>query len=336
MAVKQAQRIGTGERPKFDAADLMRRLMAHQQPHRRGAPPAPLAWVPALLPELAKNRRIDRPMPSTLGRMGHLEVRLATGPAEIRKAQALRYTVFYEEMSAVPSPAAAMLKRDADFYDAICDHVLVLDHSVMVVRPFRKPEPKVVATYRLLRGEVAERNGGFYTAGEFDIDPLLDAQAGRRMLELGRSCVLKPYRNKRTIELLWHGVWTYILQHKIDVMFGCASLEGTDPRQLSLPLSFLHHNCRAPEGWRVRALPERYVEMDRLSASQLDMRAALHALPPLIKGYLRLGAWVGDGAVVDHQFGTTDVFLVLPTERISGRYIEYFGADADRHAAQAS
>jgi putative hemolysin len=206
----------------------------------------------------------------------------------------------------------------------------------MVAKPFRKPEPLVVATYRLLRDEVADLNGGFYSASEFDIDTLLDRHSGSRMLELGRSCVLRPYRNKRTVELLWHGVWTYILHHKIDVMFGCASLEGTDPRQLSLPLSFLHHHCRAPEDWRVRAVPERYVEMDRVSASQLDVRAALHALPPLIKGYLRLGAWVGDGGVVDHQFGTTDVFLVLPTERISGRYVEYFGQDADRHAVQPS
>jgi len=316
--------------PRNVAADLIKKLTVPRAGSDGPAPP--LAWVPALIPALGAPLRIDRPMEGTLGRMGSLEVRLARGPAEIQKAQALRYKVFYEEMSAVANPAVTLLRRDADFYDAICDHVLVLDHSIVETKPFRKPEPKVVATYRLLRGEVADTNGGYYTAGEFELDAFLARNAGRRLLELGRSCVLKPYRNKRTVELLWHGVWTYIRHHRIDAMFGCASLEGTDPRALSLPLSYLHHHHRAPEDWRVRALANRYVEMDRLSANQIDLKGALHALPPLVKGYLRLGAWVGDGAVVDHQFGTTDVFIVLAAERISSRYIEYFGADATRHA----
>jgi putative hemolysin len=263
--------------------------------------------------------------------MGALEVRLARGPAEVRRAQKLRYEVFYEEMSAAPSPAAAMLKRDADAYDAVCDHVLVLDHAVQEARPFRGGEPRVVATYRLLRQEVAELNGGFYSAGEFDLAGLLGRHAGLRFLELGRSCVLKPYRNKRTVELLWHGVWSYILHHRIDAMFGCASLEGTDPRRLALPLSFLHREFRAPPEWRVRARRERYVAMDELPAA--DARDALKTLPPLLKGYLRLGAWVGDGAVIDRQFGTTDVFMLLPTSRISERYLDYFGPQAERHAA---
>lgn len=328
MVTNQGRRAKSAAKPiHFDPADLMRRFMPMPKPARRG-PPATLVW----LPHLAKSHRIDRPMPETLGRMGTLEVRLARGPAEVKKAQMLRYKVFYEEMSAVPNAAALMLKRDADAYDAVCDHVLVLDHSVMETKPFRKPEPKVVATYRLLRQEVADLNGGFYTAGEFDIDPMIERHQGLRMLELGRSCVLKPYRNKRTVELLWHGVWTYVRAHKIDCMFGCASLEGTDPSRLAMPLSFLHHHARAPEEWRVRAVPDRYIEMDRLSAEAISPKVALQALPPLIKGYLRLGAWVGNGAVIDHQFGTIDVFIVLPTEQISGRYIGYFGVDATRHA----
>jgi putative hemolysin len=280
--------------------------------------------VPAYLPELAQDRRIDRPMPGTFGRRGDLEVRLARGPAEIRRAQMLRYKVFYEEMSAVPSPAQTMLRRDADFYDAICDHVLVLDHAAMEVKPFRKPEPKVVATYRLLRREVADWNGGFYSAAEFDIEPLLARHRDLTFLELGRSCVLKPYRDRRTVELLWHGVWSYIQAHHVDAMFGCASLEGTDPARLALPLSFLHHHCRAPEDWRVAAVPERYVRMDRIPASAIDLKTALQSVPTLIRGYLRLGAWVGDGAVVDRQFGTTDVFIVLPTSRISARHMAHF------------
>ena len=156
---------------------------------------------------------------------------------------------------------------------------------------------------------------------------------GLRFLELGRSCVLAPYRNKRTVELLWHGIWTYVLQHNLDVMIGCASLEGTDPDKLALQLSFLHHYARAPEAWRARALPHRYVEMNRLRRSAIDPKAALRALPPLIKGYLRLGATFGDGAVIDRQFGTTDVLVILPVATINARYVAHFGPTADRHAA---
>lgn len=323
-----------GAKRPFDATEILRRFLPPQGPIHRGAPPAPLAWLPAYIPELALNRRIDAPLPQSLGRLGDLEVRLARDPAEIRRAQALRYRVFYEEMSAVANPAAAMLRLDADFYDAICDHMLVIDHASFEHKPFRRREPRVVGTYRLLRGEVADMNGGFYSTGEFDIDPLLARHPDLRALELGRSCVLAPYRNKRTVELLWQGIWSYVLAHRIDLMFGCASLEGTDPERLALPLSFLHHHARATGEWAVSAQPRRRVAMDRLPKDALDMKAALAVLPPLIKGYLRLGAMIGDGAVVDRQFGTTDVCIVLPTSKISQRYIGYFGADAQRHRAE--
>ena len=143
--------------------------------------------------------------------------------------------------------------------------------------------------------------------------------------------MLAPYRNKRTVELLWHGIWAYVLQNRADVMIGCASLDGTEPKRLALPLSFLHHYARAPEAWRARALPDRYVEMNRLSKEAIDPKAALRMLPPLIKGYLRLGAYIGDGAVVDHEFGTTDVLIVLPVSAIKQRYLEHF--DLSRRAA---
>jgi putative hemolysin len=145
-------------------------------------------------------------------------------------------------------------------------------------------------------------------------------------MELGRSCVLKPYRNKRTVELLWHGLWTYVREHKVDVMIGCASFEGTDPAAHATALSFLHHNALAPSEWRCRAHEHLYVPMDRIGKDEIDAKAALKAMPPLIKGYLRLGAFVGDGAVIDRQFGTTDVLIILPVEKIDPRYFEYFGA----------
>ncbi len=269
----------------------------------------------------------------SLGRIGNLEVRLATSVSEIRRAQRLRYRVFYEEMSAVASGMTLLSRRDIDGYDAVCDHLLVIDHAATEAKPFRKPRPKVVGTYRLLRQDSADRHFGFYTAGEYDNAPLLAAHPGKRFLELGRSCVLKPYRTKRTVELLWAGIWAYVQHHRIDAMLGCASLEGTDPDRLALPLSFLHHHARAPEGWRARALPERYVAMDRLAREAVDPKAALQSLPPLIKGYLRVGATFGDGAVVDRQFGTTDVFVVLPVSAIAARYIDHFGPAANRRAA---
>jgi len=265
----------------------------------------------------------------TLGCLGSLEVRLACKAAEVRKAQKLRYRVFYKEGSAIADAPKMMARRDVDAFDAICDHLLVIDHALPAARLRRSPP--VVGTYRLLRQPLAEEFGGFYTAGEFDIDALITRHANLQFLELGRSCVLAPYRNKRTVELLWHGVWAYVLQNRADVMIGCASLDGTEPKRLGLPLSFLHHYARAPETWRARALPNRYIEMNRMSREAIDPKAALRMLPPLIKGYLRLGALVGDGAVVDHEFGTTDVLIVLPVAAIKQRYLEHF--DLSKRAA---
>nr|WP_246683893.1 GNAT family N-acyltransferase [Labrys sp. KNU-23] len=291
----------------------------------------PLAPHRRLKPALRQRRIENIGLPMTLGRIGSLEVRLAVTARDVKKAQKLRYQVFYEEMAAIPNALSLISRRDRDDYDTLCDHLLVIDHDAPT--KLGKPGGRVVGTYRLLRQDVAERHGGFYSTAEYAIEPLIAAHPGRRFLELGRSCVLPAYRNKRTVELLWHGIWTYVLHHKIDVMLGCASLEGTDPSRLALPLAFLHHHAAAEGEWRVKAVPERYVSMNRIAKEGIDVKQALHALPPLIKGYLRLGATFGDGAVVDHQFGTTDVLVVLPIEKISARYVDHFGAGAERHAA---
>lgn len=270
--------------------------------------------------------KIARP-PKVYGRLGKLEVRLARSRADVRRAQRLRYEVFYEEMSAKPSFLAEVRRRDGDPYDAICDHLLVVDHATPIMDWRGERQPKVVGTYRVLRQEMAQRRAGFYTEGEYDIAPLIARKSSRyRFMELGRSCVLKSYRNKRTVELLWHGLWTYVREHKVDVMIGCASFEGTDPEAHAEALSFLHHHALAPEEWRCRAHPHLYVAMNRRPKDKLDAKAALKAMPPLIKGYLRLGAYVGDGAVIDRQFGTTDVLIVLPVENIDPRYFDHFGA----------
>lgn len=290
--------------------------------------PLPLPFLPQRDFGPAQARRERDADPALLGRLGTLEVRLATSAAEIRRAQRLRYRVFFEEGSASATLTTRLLRRDADRFDSACEHLLVIDHAAR-----EGMGPAVVGTYRLQRQEIAAAHHGFYTAGEFGIDDLVARHRSLKFLELGRSCVLPPYRNKRTVELLWHGIWSYVRKHNFDVMIGCASLDGIDPKALALPLSFLHHFAKAPDDWRVEALPERRVDMNLLPKDVIDPRAALRALPPLIKGYLRLGAFCGDGAVVDRAFGTTDVLVVMPVSAINARYIEHFGADAERHAA---
>lgn len=257
-------------------------------------------------------------------RSGQLDVRLATSEAEIAAAQALRYQIFYDEMGAKPLPEMIAARRDIDAYDAVCDHLLVIDHGMP------GDPPHVVGTYRLLRQVVAQMNRGFYSAGEYDLAPLIAQSAeGSQLLELGRSCVAAAYRNNTTITLLWRGIASYLQTHAIGHMFGCASLHGADPRVHAAELSYLYHHHLAPPELRARALPEHYVAMDRLAPLTYDPRLAARALPPLIKGYLRVGAMIGDGGFVDRQFNTVDVFVVMPVERITRRYAGRFIAGAN-------
>jgi putative hemolysin len=254
-------------------------------------------------------------------RVGQLDVRLATSDEEIAAAQALRYEIFYEEMGARPSARHIATRRDIDDYDGVCDHLLVIDHGF-------DGSPRVVGTYRLLRQSVAMAHRGFYSAGEFDLSRLVaNAPAGRQLLELGRSCVAPEYRNNTTITLLWRGIASYLQTHGVSHLFGCASLAGADPEVHAAELSYLYHNHLASPEMRACALPEHRVEMNRLPASAYDPRLTSRALPPLVKGYLRVGASIGDGAFVDHQFNTVDVFVVMPVDRITSRYAERFGAN---------
>jgi putative hemolysin len=262
-----------------------------------------------------------------LATSGSLEVRIAESEYEVEEAQRLRYRVFYEEMSAVPTPEMRAERRDFDRYDEFCDHLLVVDRNLRS----GQSEPAVVGTYRLLRGEVAALHGGYYTSSEYDLAPMVHANPpGTRFLELGRSCVLKAYRAKPiTMQSLWRGIVLYVDRFAIDVMFGCGSLPGTNPDALALPLSYLHHFHRAPEGCRLRARPELYVEMNRMPKEAIDPREGLRTLPPMVKGYVRAGSYIGDGAVIDRQFGTTDVLIYFPVLRIEKRWRTRFArADA--------
>jgi len=256
---------------------------------------------------------------------GNIEVRIARTGAEIEAAQRLRYQIFYGEMNARPTAEMAAVGRDFDRFDSYCEHLLVLDHSAGL------PEGEVIGTYRLLRRSLADQHGGFYTATEFDISPLTAVPG--EIMELGRACVDERFRNRPTMQLLWRGIASYVQFHDIKIMFGCASLPGTDPEALARPLSYLHYNHLAPEQIRARALPHLFVKTDLMASADvdaeaavadLDARATIAALPPLIKGYLRLGGMIGEGAVIDHEFQTTDVCIIVVTDLMVGKYFNHF------------
>lgn len=252
------------------------------------------------------------PEPSIQHRTGALEVRLA-GPEEVDAALRLRHRVFCEERGA----RAGTNGLEEDAYDRDCDHLIVRDHA--------RPGAPVVGTYRLLREDVAVRIGGFYSAGEYELTPLLArgrAAGGAQLLELGRSCVDLPYRTNATITLLWRAIASYLEAHRIGFMFGCASFPGTDPAAHADELAYLHRFHLAPPELRVRAHARHFVPMAR-DADVSDPSG--RGLPPLIKAYLRVGAKVGDGAFIDRDFNTVDVFMIMPVERIVGRYGRRFG-----------
>lgn len=259
---------------------------------------------------------------SLLGRLGFLSVRLAQNTTEIEVAQKLRHQVFFQSKG---DQSGLTELLDADQFDPHCDHLLVIDEAR------RGPiDQRIVGTYRLLREERAKAAGGYYSEQAFDVRALVSRHPARRFLELGRSCVLPEYRSKRTVELLWQGIWAYCQKHSIDVMFGCASFSGTIPASHALALSFLHHRLRAKDDWQVHAISDTRVPTDLMPVEAVGLREALSAMPPLIKGYVRLGAKFGDGAVIDHEFGTTDVLVLLRTEDISARYLNHFGPESGR------
>ncbi|MGF1641583.1 MAG: GNAT family N-acetyltransferase [Rhodospirillales bacterium] len=241
-----------------------------------------------------------------------LQVRLAETSAEVEAAQRLRYRVFYEEMAAKPSPAMRAKRLDFDDFDPICEHLLVVDLEGS------NGAPAVVGTYRLLRRDVAMRHGGFYSEQEYDLSALLAFPGG--IVEVGRSCVDPAYRARGVMQMLWRGFAAYVHHHDLSILFGCASFPGTEPRQMEAQLSYLYHYHLAPRTLRPRALAQHYVDMDMLPPTGLDPQSILNELPPLIKGYLRLGGFVGDGAVVDPQFNTTDVCVLVKTDQLTEKY----------------
>ncbi len=246
---------------------------------------------------------------------GRLAIRLAETVAEVKASQQLRFRVFCEEMTAKATAEMIRARREFDSFDDFCDHLLVFD------RRRGGGADAVVGSYRLMRRSGAAQRGQFYTADEYDIDRLVSYPG--EILELGRSCVDAAYRTGSTMQLLWRGIAEYLYPYGIDLLFGCASLPGTDPGELASSLAYLYHHHLAPPALRARALPERFVEMNIPAPENLPPRQVLRELPPLVKGYLRLGGFVGDGAVVDYDFGTTDVCVVVKTDLMTEKYFRH-------------
>ena len=245
------------------------------------------------------------------------ELRLARDADDLRAAQRLRYRVFVEELGGDGPMVdhAARLERDA--LDADFDHLLLIDASRDAAAL-----DHVVGVYRLLPGDRAARIGRFYCDDEYELGAL--RASGRRLLELGRSCVHRDHRGGAAMFLLWNALADYVLERRIEVLFGVASFHGTDPQALAMPLAWLHHHHLAPPCMRVRARPQHFQPMDLLPPDALDRRTALAQIPPLIRAYLRLGGVVGEGAFIDRAFNTTDVCLLVDTAAMSDRHRAHY------------
>lgn len=244
------------------------------------------------------------------------DVRLAQDASDLRAAQRLRYDVFITELGGSGALVDHEARLERDHLDPFFDHLLLSDRST----------GKVVGVYRLMQAQRAAQAGGFYSASEYDLGPLMSS--GRRILELGRSCLHPHYRGGMGMHVLWSALARYVAEHQIEVLFGVASFHGTNAQQLAQPLSLLHHKYLAPTELRVRAHEKSFQNMNLIDAAHVDRKAAMMQIPSLIKAYLRLGGVVGEGAFVDHAFNTTDVCLIMDTTQMSLRQARIYGGVA--------
>jgi len=261
--------------------------------------------------------------PTNLGELGALSTRLAESDAELKEAQKIRYQVFCEELSArQKSQLDSRLEHEQ--HDLICDHLIVFDNSDV-------KNPKTIGTQRFLVKQSQDTHLPFRSQSEFDLEDLATRHPEKRFMELGRSCILEAYRSKRTMELMWHGTWSYAVKNKVDVMTGCASFYAKSPDEISLALGFLSTLTSDDAEWQINPSSQSAVPIKQYEALVTDPKKAIRALPPLIKGYLRLGAYFSSSVVMDEDFGTIDIAVILPVKNINPRYVSYYGADASKH-----
>ena len=246
--------------------------------------------------------------------LGDFVIKLADKKSELNKAQALRYSIFYKEKKAKSTFQKKITRLDYDKIDKFADHLIVID------KKRRGIKNKVVGTYRLIRGDIASRFGGFYTSSEFDLTNILNSYNHKQILELGRSCVHKDYRNGVIMNLLWKAIAEYIKLYDIKVLLGCASFQGTNVQKLSKELSYLRSNFSLPDEISVKSLVNsNYPVYNRNNINESGLRIFVK-LPPLIKGYLRVGGRVSDGFFIDYDFNTIDLCVVVQTDNIDEKY----------------
>lgn len=246
-----------------------------------------------------------------------LVVRLAQDDRDLKAAQRLRYRVFVQELGADGPLVDHARGLEADAFDPHFDHLLLVD-----TRRDADAFDHVVGVYRLLPSDRLARAGRFYSESEYDLAVL--KASGRKLVELGRSCIHPDYRGGAGLLLMWNGLASYVLERDIEILFGVASFHGTDVEALAQPLSYLRHHHLAPPALRVVARPDHAVDMALVSPDRLDRRAAMAGTPALIKAYLRLGGFVGEGAFIDHAFNTTDVCLVMDTAAMSAKHRDFY------------
>ncbi len=252
-------------------------------------------------------------------RAGSLQVTLAVNQQQLEDALGLRYRIWVEEVGAEVAPEMHKVRREWDRFDQYCDHLLVIEHV--------GPRPRVVGTYRFLRREGAKKAGSFYSAGEFDISAI-ERYPGE-VMELGRTSVDPEYRNRAVMQLLLRGIGAYVGKYDVQIMFGCASFQGVDPQEHAARLSYLHHYHMAPPELLMKALPDRYTRMDLMPKDAIDVKRTFVSLPALIKAYMRTGGYIGDGAVIDREYNTVDVGIVVKTELVTDKYYERYGQKED-------
>ena len=264
-----------------------------------------------------------------LGEIGPLETRLAQTAEEVKQAQSLRYDIFYRERDRAGDWQTRATGRDVDRFDAYCDHLLVIDRSL-------PDDRKIVGTYRLLHGEQQRKAGQYYSENEFELAPLFATHSGKRFLEVGRSCVRPGHRSRRTMELMWQGIFAFVLRHQIDILFGCASFPGTDPAAHGATLAWLADNAVLPNDSDCPPKGAPAIALNGTNNEPLDARSAFKALPPVLKGYMRLGAKVASHAVIDESFDTMDVLVVLDMAAVNPKYLAHYKADASRFSRSGS
>ncbi len=261
------------------------------------------------------------------GVLGSLEARLASTSQEVEDALSLRFQIFCDELHLGNSGSVDNERIDRDEWDDICDHLLIFETENKL-----GAANKLVATSRLLTSSSAKKHGlTFYSQSEFDVNSLRSRHGDKEFLELGRTCVSPEYRTHRCIELLWHSIWAYSLDFNIDVMVGCASFHGTDVEEFTDPLAYLYHYHTAGGAWETEAKSDP-THMNLKPKNEIDRKKAFRQLPPLIKGYLRLGASTSHHAVIDRDFGTVDVLIILPVEHLNPRHVSHYGQNAERYA----